>query len=240
MEIYKQKIIIFFIILYSFAIYSQKKLVVYQVEGNVYYSKSKKQLYTGSLLEVNNSILIEKGSAIFIDENANMYNISKEGKTSFADVKKSKIKNESKSVSKRYLSYVYKKFLKKEEKKSIYGGVFRGNDKLQLPNNLSYFTVDSFVDFKWNSIGEKTFYLWILNAKNEKIIGKYKMNFSNSLGILLPLKKGVYKWTVTTDNTLESNKEFNIFEIVSKKEFDKREKDKIYEVKKRVELLLKD
>ena len=111
---------------------------------------------------------------------------------------------------------------------------------LNTPKNFAYFTGNSFVDFNWNSTGEKEFYLWILNKKSNKIVGKYKLNFANSLSILVPFKKGVYKWTVTTDNTLENIKNFSFFEIVKQKEFEKREKDPLYKAKKEVDLVLKN
>jgi hypothetical protein len=238
MEVFKKKIIITFFVLFSITAYTQSKLVVYQVKGNVKLKQTNKQLYTGGLLHTNSTIIVNNGSAIILDENSNMYKVFEDGIFNFNDIKKKKLVSNSKSVSKRYLSYVYKKFLNKEEKKSIYGGVFRGNSILNSPDNFSYYTSNSFVAFNWKSTGEKEFYVWILNAKNNKIVGKYKLEYANSLSLLLPFKKGVYKWTVTTENTLENIKGFNLFEIVKQKEFDKREKDLLYKVKKKIELMI--
>ena len=240
MELFKQKIIIAVFILFSVIANAQAKFVVYQVNGNVKFNRTKKPLYIGTLIDIKSSIRIQNGSVILLDDNSNMYKILEEGIVSFNDIKKYKYKSKSKSVSKRYLSYVYKKFLNKEEKKSIYGGVFRGNSILNSPDNFSYYTSNSFVAFDWKSTGEKEFYLWILNTKNNKIVGKYKLDYANSISVLLPFKKGVYKWTVTTENTFETSEDFNLFEIVSEKEFLKRKEDPIYEAKKEVDLELKN
>lgn len=237
MELFKQKIIVVFTVLFSLVAIGQSKLLVYQVSGNVKLKQTNKQLYTGGLLNTNSAIVVNKGSSIFLDEDSNMYKIDQDGSYSFADITKKKLVNTSKSVSKRYLSYVYKKFLNKEEKKSIYGGVFRGNGILNTPENYAYFTTNTFVYFNWKSTGEKEFYVRIINTKNNKIVGKYKLDYANSLGILLPFKKGVYKWTVSTSNDLEKDTVFNYFEIVSQKEFNKRKADPIYEAKKKIELM---
>ncbi|MBU3011397.1 hypothetical protein KO506_08285 [Polaribacter vadi] len=240
MAFIQKKIIIFCLIFCAINTFAQSQLVVYQVKGNATLKETKKKVFVGSLVDVKSSLTIANGNVILLDNASNMYQILDKGTYSFHQIKQKKIANNSKSVSKRYLSYVYKKFLKIEEKKSIYGAVFRGNEFLNSPENYAYFTSNSFVNFNWNSTGEKEFYLWIINTETNNIAGKYRLDYANSLGVLLPLKKGVYKWTVTTENSLDSNKVFNVFEIVSEKEFHKREKDTLYKSKKQVDLLLKN
>lgn len=240
MDFIQKKIIFICFILCSVNAFAQSQLVVYQINGNVTLKETKKKLFVGSLIDEKSSIILKDGNVILLDNESNIYKVSEKGTLSFYQIKKKKVESKSKSVSKRYLSYVYKKFLKQEEKKSIYGAVFRGNELLNLPENYAYFKSNSFVDFKWNSTGEKEFFLWILNDKTNKIVGKYRLDYANNLGVLLTLKKGVYKWTVTTENNLESNKSFNVFEIISDKEFNKREKDTLYKAKKQVDLLLKN
>ena len=55
-----------------------------------------------------------------------------------------------------------------------------------------------------------------------------------------PLNKGLYKWTVTKENDIESEMHFNVFEIVSDKEFKKRNNDRLYEAKKKIKFVLKN
>lgn len=236
-----KKIVIFscfvFCVINSF---SQMQLVAYEVKGNVVIKETNKKVFVGTLVNTNSTLIIKDGSVILIDDQSNMYQVTEKGTFTFNTIKKKKRIDNSKSVSKRYLNYLYKKFLKQEEKKSIYGAVFRGNELLKVPENYAYFKSNSFVGFKWNTTGEKEFFLWILNEKTNKIIGKYRLDYANNLGVLLPFKKGVYKWTVTTENNLESNKLFNVFEIISEKELKKREEDTLYKAKKQVDLLLKN
>lgn len=227
----------FLLVLKAFA---QTQLVVYQVNGNVTIKESKKKVFVGTLIDMKSTLIVENGSCILLDNQSNMYEVLEIGTTSFNSIKENKITSNSKSVSKRYLKYVYKKFLRQEEKKSIYGAVFRGNELLNFPENFSYFLPNSFVDFNWKSIGQEEFYLWILNEKTNKIVGKYRLDYANSLSLLLPFKKGVYKWTVTTENSLGNNKTFYFFEIVSSNEFKKRENDSFYKAKKQVDLLLRN
>lgn len=239
MAFFQKKIIIFCFIFCAQNAIAQSQLVVYQAKGNVILKETKKKLFVGSIVDAKSSITVKEGNVILIDNVSNMYQVLEKGTFSFYQIKKKKIESNSKSVSRRYLSYVYKKFLKQEATKSIYGAVFRGNEFLNLPKNYAYFTSNSFVNFNWNSTGEKEFYLWIISTDTNKVIGKYRLDYANSLGVLLPFKKGVYKWTVTTENNLEKNKAFNLFEIVSEKEFRKRKEDLIYEAKKQMDLLLK-
>ena len=237
---FKKKIIFICSFLFVLNTFAQTQLVVYQVNGNVTIKESKKKVFVGTLIDVKSTLIVQNGSCILLDNQSNMYEVSEKGTASFSSIKENKISSNSKSVSNRYLKYVYKKFLRQEEKNSIYGAVFRGNELLNFPKNYSYFLPNSFVDFNWNSIGQKEFYLWILNEKTNKIIGKYRLDYANSLSLLLPFKKGVYKWIVTTENSLGKNSTFYFFEIVRSNEFKQRENDSFYKAKKQVDLLLRN
>jgi hypothetical protein len=237
---FKKKIIFICSFLFVLNTFAQTQLVVYQVNGNVTIKESKKKAFVGTLIDIKSTLIVQNGSCILLDNQSNMYEVSEKGIASFSNIKENKISSNSKSVSNRYLKYVYKKFLRQEEKNSIYGAVIRGNELLNFPKNYSYFLPNSFVDFNWNSIGQEEFYLWILNEKTNKIVGKYRLDYANSLSLLLPFKKGVYKWTVTTENSLGKNSTFYFFEIVRSNEFKQRENDSFYKAKKQVDLLLRN
>jgi hypothetical protein len=236
------KKIIIFICSFLFVLntFAQTQLVVYQVNGNVTIKESKKKVFVGTLIDIKSTLIVQNGSCILLDNQSKMYEVSEKGTASFSSIKENKISSNSKSVSNRYLKYVYKKFLRQEEKNSIYGAVIRGNELLNFPKNYSYFLPNSFVDFNWNSIGQEEFYLWILNEKTNTIVGKYRLDYANSLSLLLPFKKGVYKWTVTTENSLGKNSTFYFFEIVRSNEFKQRENDSFYKAKKQIDLLLRN
>jgi hypothetical protein len=237
---FKKKIIFICSFLFVLNTFAQTQLVVYQVNGNVTIKESKKKVFVGTLIDIKSTLIVQNGSCILLDNQSKMYEVSEKGTASFSSIKENKISSNSKSVSKRYLKYVYKKFLRQEEKNSIYGVVFRGNELLNFPKNYSYFLPNSFVDFNWNSIGQEEFYLWILNEKTNTIVGKYRLDYANSLSLLLPFKKGVYKWTVTTENSLGKNSTFYFFEIVRSNEFKQRENDSFYKAKKQIDLLLRN
>jgi hypothetical protein len=237
---FKKKIIFICSFLFVLNTFAQTQLVVYQVNGNVTIKESKKKVFVGTLIDIKSTLIVQNGSCILLDNQSNMYEVSEKGTASFSSIKENKISSNSKSVSNRYLKYVYKKFLRQEEKNSIYGVVFRGNELLNFPKNYSYFLPNSFVDFNWNSIGQEEFYLWILNEKTNTIVGKYRLDYANSLSLLLPFKKGVYKWTVTTENSLGKNSTFYFFEIVRSNEFKQRENDSFYKAKKQIDLLLRN
>ena len=235
---YKKRLQVIIICLFLSSIsYSQNKFVVYQIEGEMYLIESEKDLHVGSLINSGNQVVNLNGTAILLDENSNTYQISERGNITFNKIKGNKKAIESKSVSKRYLSYVYKKFLNLEKQEVVYGGVFRGNKILDSPESYAYFKKNSFINFKWKNTGVKTYYLWIFNLKNNKLITKIKVD-ANELGLLLPLNKGLYKWTVTKENDVDNEKHFNILEIVSKKEFEKRKNDSLYEAKMKASLIL--
>lgn len=238
MEYQKHLQVAFIFLLLCGSIFAQKELICFKTNGNVKFEENNKKVFVGTVIAPNQTVINESSSkTILVDESSNLYEITSKGKSSYKQIVANKIKNESESVSSRYLSYFFKKFLNKEEQKTEYGGVFRGNDLKELPNNYDYFIEQTEIFFSWKNVGPRTYYLWIMNTENDAIVGKFTVD-ANNLTCLLPLEKGVYKWTVTTNDEIENEQNFNFFEIVAEEEFLKRKEDSLYEAKTKADLIL--
>ena len=226
--LFSKLILITCIIFYSQS-YSQDSYCVFKSEGTPI-ANNKTALKKGNILKQNDIVKLKVNESILmVDEKGALYKLENKQSTlkeyPYVEFSNYKIDQDVSSFSKKYLSYVWKRFSKGDDTGEHTGVVFRNNllTLIQEPSD----SVEIYrpeINFSWipkNSKETQNYFL--LKEKGKDHINKIGVNGNSILLFadkvtLVPGKD--YLWTVSTSKypDLDSTK-FYSFKLLNKENF---------------------
>ncbi|MBU2938381.1 hypothetical protein KO494_02400 [Lacinutrix sp. C3R15] len=223
------RLIVLSISLISFISYSQETYCVFKSVGNPLLN-STKSIKKGSVLKTNDILNLKTNDTLLIvDNKGNLYQLpnkdSNKKEYAIKEISNYKTTKEVSSFSKKYLSYVWNQFSKKDNTKEHTGVVYRSNlDTLMLNPTDSINIYLPEIEFSWtpNNNNEPTYFL--LQEKGDyDYINKIGVTGNNLVlfvdkKVLVPGKE--YLWAISNSKYPNLNAiEFHNFKLLDKNTF---------------------
>lgn len=196
-----KKACLFSLLFLSVQAFTQTDLVVYKIHGTpkLKTNAAVKNISKGLLLNEKSKVLLAvKDTLLLIDKEGNTFKINTKGSYSVHDISKNPVATTSSSFTKKYFSYVWNKFIKKENTKTKVGVVFRNDNVVLLQPSDSVKLYTSEIKFVWNTDYKESFF-HLKNTSNNHII-KFGVNgsFVTLFVDNVILNRGVgYQWAIS-------------------------------------------
>jgi hypothetical protein len=214
-----------YILLASFSLKAQEKLIIYSVKGEPKIEikgKEDQKAVKGFMLKPKHIIALKKNDTLLIiAKEGKTFHLTEQGNYSYKDIFKNEIINKTSSFTKKFFSYVWDQFIINNKEKGKIGVVYR-NDNLVIlepADNVKLFSPE--ITFLWNTDFENSFF-HLKNTKNNHItkIGVQ----GNSLTLFVDnnvLTLGnTYKWAISKEKFPDLNQiNYSKLTLLTSKEF---------------------
>tara|TARA_R110002051_G_scaffold180913_3_gene250407 strand:- start:75981 stop:76775 length:795 start_codon:yes stop_codon:yes gene_type:complete len=203
---------------------AQNDYYVFKKSGKPFFNTDLPVLRGGVFSTSDVLVLHKQDTVLLINKNGELFELKKPNTYSFNTLKYFKKEENTDSFTKKYFSYVWKKFTNQQEIRQRPGVVYREerNIKLLTPIDSIRWNVPDIV-FSWKNTTDSTKVYLHLEDLTTKHIFKIGIN-GNSLHLFIDniiLKNGnSYKWAVTTEPYPDFNDiTFNNFELLNRESY---------------------
>jgi hypothetical protein len=233
-KLFFSKLTLVLFVFASFKAQSQDSYVIFKIVGKPILNSSK-QLTKGSILKSNDTITLQgKDSVLIIDDSGELYEVpdSTPNKNEYAmlEINKYKTSKEVTSFSKKYLSYVWKQFSKKDSTGEHIGVVYRSNlDSIMLKPFDSVKLYLPEVKFSWRPNNTDQPIYFLLKEKGNDFIHKIGVNGNGLVlfvdkKVLVPGKE--YLWSISNEKYPNLNNiDFYYFSLLDKNSFENKKSE---------------
>ena len=131
---------------------AQDSLCVFKLGGEAYLNKSKKlkSLVKGDFIPFSAQVILgPQSQLVAIDQEGNAYKVNQAKTYTFNNLLKFKAKG-GESLTSKYLKFVWNELVNEKKRKTIIGGVFRGEVLMQYPIDSARLASNG-ITLKWQT-----------------------------------------------------------------------------------------